>query len=134
MDALAGNQTFGDCANWVKAVAFWPEGKNVAVLTNEQSILFMNTETWGVKHALQPLDVDRGGRFRNFTIAPQAYMLAIGGIDAKKQNFVEVWGPRCAVPLKLETAPAAKPPAAIIGILTASAKEGISTSDVTCSP
>ena len=111
-DALAGNQTFGDCANWVNAVAFWPEGKNVAVLTNEQSILFMNTETWAVKHALQPLDVDRGGRFRNFTIAPQAYMLAIGGIDAKKQNFVEVWGPRCAVPLKLETAPAAKPPAA----------------------
>ena len=111
-DALAGNQMYGDCANWVNAVAFWPEGKNVAVLTNEQSILFMNTETWGVKHALQPLDVDRGGRFRNFTIAPQAYMLAIGGIDAKKQNFVEVWGPRCAVPLKPETAAAAKQPAA----------------------
>ena len=111
-DALAGNQMFGQCAHWVNAVAFWPEGKNVAVLTNEQSILFMNTETWAVKHALQPLDVDRGGRFRNFVIAPQAYMLAIGGIDAKKQNFVEVWGPRCAVPSKHETAAAAKQPPA----------------------
>jgi hypothetical protein len=64
------------------------------VLSDEQSILFFNTETWAVKHEIGPPDAPNGGRWHAFALAPQVYMLAIGGIDAKKQNFVEVWGTR----------------------------------------
>jgi WD40 repeat protein len=93
-DALSGNQMYGNCGHRAYVAAFWPEGNNVAVLSDEQSILFFNTETWAVKHEIGPPDAPKGGRWHAFALAPQVYMLAIGGIDAKKQNFVEVWGTR----------------------------------------
>ena len=115
-DALSGVQKpYQSMHNWADAKAFWPDGRSIASLHGEYrtywvngtqsgeiglrcdaaSIQFFDTGTWTVKHELRPpKDSPQGGRWRDFAIAPQAYMLAIGGTDARKRGFVEVWGPR----------------------------------------
>ena len=114
-NALSGaEEPYASLHNWANAKAFWPDGRSIAVLHGEysyvngrpaqgeeavlrcdqESIQFFDTDTWTIKHEIRPADVAQGGRWRDFAIAPRVYMLAISGVDAKKQNFVEIWGPR----------------------------------------
>jgi hypothetical protein len=43
------------------------------------------------KLEIRPTEQPEGGRWECFAFAPQANMLAIGGIDAQKRGFVTVW-------------------------------------------
>jgi len=76
---------------WAKPVAFSPDGKTVAVLCGGQSIRFLETETGKLLHEIGPADSTQGGRWYDFAVASQCHTLAIGGRDAEKQGFVEVW-------------------------------------------
>jgi serine/threonine protein kinase len=72
-----------------KPAAFSPDGKSVAVLCGGQSIRFFETETGKVKHEIRSTDFPQSGRWNDFAITP--HKLAIGGIDAEKRGFVELW-------------------------------------------
>jgi len=72
-------------------VAFTPDGKSVAVLRGGKSIQFLDTESGKEKNAFQSADSAHREGWNDFAIAPNGHMLAIGGIDAQKHGFVEVW-------------------------------------------
>jgi WD40 repeat protein len=76
---------------WANPKTFAPDGKSVAVLCGGQSIRFFETETGKVKHEIRSADSSPGGRWNDFTLSPQGHLLAIGGIDAEKRGFVDVW-------------------------------------------
>ncbi len=112
-DALTGaRKELRSLSGWVDAMAFWPDSGHIAVLCNEQSMQFLDPETGKLNHEIGPPDAAQGGRWHAFAVAPRVYMLAIGGIDAEKQNFVEVWGTRTGAVAKPETAASAEETAA----------------------
>ena len=112
-------QTF---PHWVNAKGFTPDGKSVAVFWLGQSIRFLDTATGNVNYEIEVADFHPGGQWNTSAIAPQGQMLAIGGVDAEKQNFVDVWSfaasdssvpPQAqANPLQSETVAATNKPAA----------------------
>ncbi|MBW3540422.1 MAG: protein kinase [Planctomycetes bacterium] len=71
--------------------AFSPDGNCVLVLCGGESIRFLETRTGTVKHEIKVANSPQGGQWNDFSLPQQGTLLAIGGIDAEKQSFVEVW-------------------------------------------
>ena len=90
---------------WARPKAFTPDGKSVAVLCGGQSIRFLDTATGTVKHEIRATDFPQGGRWNDFAITPDGDTLALGGIDAQKRGFVEVWALDGAAADRLESPP-----------------------------
>jgi len=76
---------------WAIPKGFSPDGKSVVVLCRGQLIRLVDTATGTVKHEIQAADSAQGGRWNDCFVSPQARALAIGGVDAEKRGFVEVW-------------------------------------------
>jgi len=76
---------------WAGRMAFSPDGKSVAVLCGRRSIRFLETETGRVMHDIPSADSPQAGQWTDFAIAPQAQMLAIGGLDDERKGSVELW-------------------------------------------
>ena len=80
-----------------RRVAFSPDGKSVAVLCGRRSIRFLETEEGRLMHEIPSADSPQGGRWTDFAIAPQAHMLAIGGVDEDRpvgflrKGSIELW-------------------------------------------
>ncbi len=76
---------------WAKPVAFSPDGESVAVLCGERTIRFLETETGTMKHEIRPADSLQDRPWKDFAIAPQGHVLAIGAVDGERKGSVEVW-------------------------------------------
>ena len=80
-----------------RRVAFSPDGKSVAVLRGRRSIRFLETEKGRLMHEIPSADSPQAGRWTDFAIAPQAHMLAIGGVGERplagflRKGSVELW-------------------------------------------
>ncbi len=83
---------------WLQAVpgtasslAFLPNGKSVVVSCGGRSIRFLETKAGEVRHEILSADSRQGERWTDFAIAPQAHMLAIGGLDKERKGIVQLW-------------------------------------------
>ena len=76
---------------WAKPLAFSPDGTSVAVLCGEGSIRFLEVETGIMMHEIRPAGSPQGRPWKDFAIAPQGHMLAIGAVDDERRGSVEVW-------------------------------------------
>ena len=76
---------------WSKTLAFSPDGKGVLVLCGGPGVQFLDTETGKLQNAIRRKDSPKPERWNDMAVAPQANRLAIGGNDAEKRGFVELW-------------------------------------------
>jgi hypothetical protein len=83
--------------NWVQTMpgwakpAFTPDGTSVAILREGNSVRFVDADTGQMKHELKAPDSPSAQRWRDFAIAPEAGMLAVGGVEMENRGFVTVW-------------------------------------------
>jgi hypothetical protein len=75
---------------WARAAAFLCDG-SIVVLGGGQSIRILDATTGAVRHELKPDEERQGERWLELAVAPNGDALLIGGIDAEKRGFVEVW-------------------------------------------
>jgi serine/threonine-protein kinase len=90
---------------WAMPKAFLPDGKSVVVLCRGRTIQFLDTEKGTMNHEIRAADSHRGARWNDLAITSQGHLLAIGGSDAEKRGFVEVWALDGAATGRLESPP-----------------------------
>ena len=95
----------------VRPVAFSPDGKLIAAISAKNSLTLWDSSTGLPKREIRPAEQADGKRWECFAFAPQANMLAIGGIDAKG-GFVEVWNLDGAAAEREKTSEAQSPQSA----------------------
>ena len=76
---------------WARPLTFTPDGNNIVALSGGHEVQFLDTKTGKLTSDIRPDDPDNLERWNDISIAPQANLLAIGGIDAEKRGIVEVW-------------------------------------------
>jgi WD40 repeat protein len=75
----------------VRPVAFSPDGKTIAAFKGKSTLILWDSSTGLPKGEIRPAGQVEGERWEWFAFAPKGDRLAIGGIDAEKRGFVEVW-------------------------------------------
>jgi WD40 repeat protein len=75
----------------VRPIAFSPDGKLIAAFSAKSKLTLWDSTTGLPKCGIPPAAQSDGEEWECFAFAPQGKMLAIGGIDAEKRGFVEVW-------------------------------------------
>ncbi len=79
--------------------AFTPDGRDVAVLCDGQSIRFIDVENGQLKYDIKAADSPGRGRWTDFAIAPKGRLLVIGRADGEHKGSIEIWefkGPAAA--------------------------------------
>jgi serine/threonine protein kinase/WD40 repeat protein len=76
-----------------RPVAFSPDGEMVAALSDGNALTLWNSTT-GLPESEFKSRRSSGESWKHFALSPDGNSLAIGGVDSKKQGFVEVWAIR----------------------------------------
>ena len=89
----------------VRPVAFSQDGQTIAAMSDKNVVTLWESTTGVPIHELRPTENPDGERWDYFAFSPTDNALAIGGIDAEKRNFVEVWRTRVAKTQPAKTQP-----------------------------
>jgi serine/threonine protein kinase/WD40 repeat protein len=74
-----------------KPVALWRGGKTIAVLYGGRSIRFLDAVTGATTQTVRQDASSEDLRWEDFAIASKSRVLMIGGVDKKKNGYVELW-------------------------------------------